>query len=801
MTVLDSLSDQCAQIRQWIQDEANFFRLHLVYFTVVPLIAAGVFYAVNGEFHIPFIDALFLCYSALTVTGLSTVNLSTLTAFQQVILFVLMLMGDVTIVAWVMVLVRLRFFRQHIVATHRKKTLMQSVRDRLVNIASGVGRSLPSRHAEDGMEKHRAHGSHGIQASDGIAAALVAGGGTGVGLGIALGTADASPEKTQGAGVTTHTGTPWSDSSSHIQITVESPARMSFSHEQERGVIADVHSFTSSPRSAALHLQSPISPPPHSIRFAAGVIDGLGGNVRRRPGVPIPRRRTLIAPKEYTEDGHSVVGQRNKDQGLGGFPGPFRLSRQLARNYFPSLYRRLTKLLPVEKAASGANTKWLSEGLKDLVIGRNSEFNIDELSDEQLEEVGGIEYQALQMLSVIVICYFIGTQLFSFILIAPWLSTTHTYDAAFSNQFRVVSKPWFSLFQVAAAYTGGGMSLVDAGMVPFQRAYLMIFAMMFVILAGNHGLPIFLRLTIWLCTKVVKDGGTKDQVLHFLLDHPRRCFLYLFPSHVTWYLATVLVFFTGIEWALFIILDIGLDVTSSLPPGTRALAGLFQSFAVRASGFSIVSLASAAPAFQFLCIIMMYIAIYPVALSIRSTNVYEERSLGVFQVETEDEEEPNLDEKRPRRERISKYFGWHFRRQLSFDIWWLVWGIFLICIIERTKLMDDENAPWFNIFRLVFELVSAFGGIGLSLGLPSDNFSFSGAFGPLSKLIVIVIMLRGRHRGLPVAVDRAILLPEELVPANQAAPTQPDPNTAASGPTSTEATREKSENISNSNIL
>ena len=28
--------------------------------------------------------------------------------------------------------------------------------------------------------------------------------------------------------------------------------------------------------------------------------------------------------------------------------------------------------------------------------------------------------------------------------------------------------------QVVGAYTGGGMSLVDAGMVPFQKAYLMI---------------------------------------------------------------------------------------------------------------------------------------------------------------------------------------------------------------------------------------------------------------------------------------------------------------------------------------
>lgn len=42
-----------------------------------------------------FIDALFLCYSALTVTGLSTVNLSTCTVFQQVILYVLQAVGDV----------------------------------------------------------------------------------------------------------------------------------------------------------------------------------------------------------------------------------------------------------------------------------------------------------------------------------------------------------------------------------------------------------------------------------------------------------------------------------------------------------------------------------------------------------------------------------------------------------------------------------------------------------------------------------------------------------------------------------
>jgi hypothetical protein len=42
------------------------------------------------------------------------------------------------------------------------------------------------------------------------------------------------------------------------------------------------------------------------------------------------------------------------------------------------------------------------------------------------------------------------------------------------------------------------------------------------------------------------------------------------------------------------------------------------------------------------------------------------------------------------------------------------------------------------------------------------NFSFSGAFTTLSKVIVCAVMIRGRHRGLPVAIDRAVVLPYEF---------------------------------------
>ncbi|KAF9040136.1 hypothetical protein BJ165DRAFT_360136 [Panaeolus papilionaceus] len=115
---------------------------------------------------------------------------------------------------------------------------------------------------------------------------------------------------------------------------------------------------------------------------------------------------------------------------------------------------------------------WLK--FSGLVVSRNSDFHTETLSDEQLENVGGAEYRALRLLSYAVPAYFILCQMFTLIVFLPWLTLNKSYDDVFTAQPRLVSKPWFAFFQVMGAYTGGGLSLVDMGMVPFQNAYLMI---------------------------------------------------------------------------------------------------------------------------------------------------------------------------------------------------------------------------------------------------------------------------------------------------------------------------------------
>lgn len=69
----------------------NFYRIHLIFFTFLPLIASGIFYASNGpspENQIAYIDCLFLCFSAMTVCGLTTALFANITVWQQCILFV-----------------------------------------------------------------------------------------------------------------------------------------------------------------------------------------------------------------------------------------------------------------------------------------------------------------------------------------------------------------------------------------------------------------------------------------------------------------------------------------------------------------------------------------------------------------------------------------------------------------------------------------------------------------------------------------------------------------------------------------
>jgi hypothetical protein len=84
-----------------------------MYFIIVSLVSALIFWGISTPAReVRFIDALFLCVSAMTLTGLNTINLSALNIVQQVVLLLLIMLGSAILVSAFVVHIRRRAFEE-----------------------------------------------------------------------------------------------------------------------------------------------------------------------------------------------------------------------------------------------------------------------------------------------------------------------------------------------------------------------------------------------------------------------------------------------------------------------------------------------------------------------------------------------------------------------------------------------------------------------------------------------------------------------------------------------------------------
>ncbi|KAH3684661.1 hypothetical protein WICPIJ_004377 [Wickerhamomyces pijperi] len=395
-------------------------------------------------------------------------------------------------------------------------------------------------------------------------------------------------------------------------------------------------------------------------------------------------------------------------------------------------------------------------------VGRNSTFV--NLTDQQKEELGGVEYRALKILVKILASYFLIFQLLAVIFLVPWIWSLTGYRQEVTGFG--VGATWWGFFTAMSSFANLGFTLTPNSMQSFNSSPYALLVSAFFIISGNTGFPIFLRFIIWVMFKLFRGPSLMKESLGFLLDHPRRCFTLLFPSAPTWWLLFVLLVLNITDLILFIVLDLNSSAVESLSTGQKILGGFYQAVSTRTAGFSCVDLSQLRPAVQLSYMVMMYISVLPIAISIRRTNVYEEQSLGIFAVSPQgnvkriNSAANHETNEATERKNAKSFIGAHLRKQLSFDLWFIVLAVFIICIAEGGKIQDEKQGG-FDIWHIIFEAVSAYGTVGLSLGFPGTNSSFSSQFSVVSKLVMIVLMIRGRHRGLPYSLDRAIMLPSK----------------------------------------
>ncbi|KAL2134312.1 hypothetical protein VTI74DRAFT_509 [Chaetomium olivicolor] len=690
------------RLRSWLPP-LNFITIHYAYFTIVCLITSVVFWASSSPARsISYTDSLFLVVSAMTEAGLNTVNLSQMTTWQQTLLFLLIIFGSSIWVSIWTVVARKHAFEQRFQDVVRAERMRRASR-------SGSAVNLPKLQRLLSFRK-------------------------------------ASTVPLSQLPVVPPPGARSSDPNAEPPTPQHGLCRAG-----SAGATVG-NSDASSLGPAVAPRERPLSP--GRVVFV---------------DTPRPNDAVSTGAQRLTDETQPLRRIRSEKDGLGGHGKDEFSMRQL---------------------------------LAHKAGGRNAQFH--GLSSEERERLGGCEYQALRVLSVIVPLYFVLWQLLGCLALGAWINN-NLPDPPLRNGI----KPWWlGIFNGVSAFNNSGMSLLDANMIPFQNSYFVLITMGLLILAGNTAYPVFLRLVIWsllkLLTLTTQDdefSGLKD-TFKFILQYPRRVYTNLFPARPTWWLLFMLILLNSIDWVSFELLNLGNPAMESIPPGSRVLDGLFQALAVRSGGFYVVPIPSVYIGLQVLYVLMMYISAYPVVITMRHSNVYEERSLGIYAEDEVQESDPEQATSRPssasahRRSNaggsvaatvgraISRTFTWHgvgarapppkqgpeshisfisqqIHGQLAHDIWWLMLAVLIIVTINTGNFLRDPVN--FSVFNVIFEVVSAYGCVGISMGVPYDAYSFCGSWHTASKLVLCLVMLRGRHRGLPVALDRAVRLPGEVL--------------------------------------
>lgn len=293
----------------------------------------------------------------------------------------------------------------------------------------------------------------------------------------------------------------------------------------------------------------------------------------------------------------------------------------------------------------------------------------------------------------------------------------------------------FSVFTAISSVANCGFTPVNENMIIFQKNSVLLLLIIPQMLVGNTLFAPCFRFMVWSLQKI-----TGKEEWHFILQHPKAMgYKHLMSTRKCVYLILTVVSFIILQTILFCSLEWSSEALQEMSSYQKIVCALFQSANARHAGESIVDLSSVSSAIIVLYTVMMYLPGYTSFL-------------------------PNHDdryskaEKRYNRKRLLE--DWIFS-QLSY----LAIFIMLICITEREALTTDPLN--FNVFSILFEVVSAYANVGFSVGysckrmLKQDvhckdaSYGFVGKWSDKGKLILIIVMVFGRLKAFNLKGGRA----------------------------------------------
>ena len=363
-----------------------------------------------------------------------------------------------------------------------------------------------------------------------------------------------------------------------------------------------------------------------------------------------------------------------------------------------------------------------------------------------------IEYLAYKH-AIIVLLLVQGTfQFTSFIILGFYLQFSYSLAFLAGNQ-----PFWCALFLTFSAWGNAGFTVFPDNLVRFRNDVLVNIVIFIMAQSGNTLFPFIYRTVISILVKI----PSKNQVIYqFILDHHHRMTIHCFPATQTKVYAIISFALQCLGFFSCMIME----YSNPQMEGDffkKVMIALFHSGSSRTSGFNTVDIAAFYAATLMIYILMMRTK--PQMLCSLSDQNDEISNLAEDDYQLE-----KLQEARIRNENKSDYTvlerdnvgntifeslyttirqfftkdsikdtvqSWldalktfvtqYIGRVRSTNVWLMI-IIFLISVFEREKFENPNGS--FTIFKLIFEIISAFGNVGLSLGYPGLVTSFCSVF-------------------------------------------------------------------------
>ncbi|CAM9174728.1 unnamed protein product, partial [Ectocarpus fasciculatus] len=356
----------------------------------------------------------------------------------------------------------------------------------------------------------------------------------------------------------------------------------------------------------------------------------------------------------------------------------------------------------------------------------------------------------------VLVCYIVFSILVG-ILVLYFALQLHPIEP--EMQQRGFSALTIAAFHSLSAFANAGFALSSSQMEYYGDNPLFYTTLSVLILLGNTASPIALR---WCMTALhsflhaVRHHCTLPgryiniHAVKYVLDNPRRITTNLFSKKETNFLGYVLVAINLVQYVLYLASTLERkEALAEDGPLRLAAIGTFQTIVTRTAGFQIVNLRTVNQGMLVVYALAMYLSAAPFL-----TTMY----LTEDNVEQVDDSDDDVDDrfrppmlKRAETQSIAMNIKNNF---MTKHIYYLLFAVVLLAFSEDAILSNRPEDV--NLWYILFEVASAYGTVGLSLGLPGRSYSLVGAFSPVGKLIITCVIFLGKHRGLPLPTDAVI---------------------------------------------